>query len=77
MISAVCSPFLGGLVDVIGRRANLLLLSTIVLASGHATFAFTSSTNLNNTLSLILVFVIYKFGFIFAQISVLLYIKAL
>ena len=41
MISAVSSPFLGGLVDLIGMRAVLLIVSSAALACAHATLSFT------------------------------------
>jgi MFS family permease len=40
IISACLSPFLGGVVDRVGQRANLMLISSIVLTAVHLFFAF-------------------------------------
>lgn len=39
IISAVLSPFLGGVVDRVGQRANLMLASAVVLVGVHLFFA--------------------------------------
>ncbi len=44
IISAVASPFLGGIVDYFGQRATLLTISSIFLGITHSLMAFTSVT---------------------------------
>jgi len=43
-ISAFASPFLGGFVDLFGRRATLMYVAAGVVLVVHATFAFTHIT---------------------------------
>ena len=43
LVSAFCVPFFGFAVDLLGRRAELLVVSTVALATTHFLFAWVSS----------------------------------
>ena len=57
IISAVSSPFLGGLVDRVGQRATLLLVSCFLLGGAHALLGWTL---VHPTLALVMIGVGYS-----------------
>jgi len=40
LMSAGLAPFLGGLIDLIGRNISFVLLAVLITLSGHVTLAF-------------------------------------